>query len=84
MRTTVTLDDQLLADVEELSDIRDRSQLLHTALLELRHRLASQRLASLAGTEPAVAVSPRRRAPHFVAEPETPPYRTRKRTKAAS
>lgn len=84
MRTTVTLDDELLADVEELSGIRDRSQLLREALLEMRHRLASQRLALLAGTEPTVTAPPRRRAPHFVAEPESPPYRAKKRTKADS
>lgn len=84
MRTTVTLDDELLADVEELSGIRDRSQLLREALLEMRHRLASQRLALLAGTEPTVAAPPRRRATHFVAEPESPPYRTKKRNKADS
>ncbi|BAO28354.1 type II toxin-antitoxin system VapB family antitoxin [Sulfuritalea hydrogenivorans] len=82
MRTTVTLDDDLLADVEQLSGIRDRSQLLREALLEMRHRLASQRLALLAGTEPDVVVSPRRRPPHFVSEPEAATYRGKKRSKA--
>ena len=82
MRTTVTLDDNLLADVEQLSGIRDRSQLLREALLEMRHRLASQRLALLAGTEPDVAISSRRRPPHFVSEPDVAPYSAKKRTKA--
>ncbi|MBI5791431.1 MAG: type II toxin-antitoxin system VapB family antitoxin [Rhodocyclales bacterium] len=82
MRTTVTLDEDLLADVEQLSGIRDRSQLLREALLEMRHRLASQRLALLVGTEPDAVASPRRRPPHFVSEPAATPYRTRKRTKA--
>lgn len=72
MRTTVTLDDELLADVEELSGIRDRSQLLREALLELRHRLASQRLAVLGGSEPALDAAPRRRETVLrVAEPAT-------------
>lgn len=84
MRTTVTLDDDLLAEVEQLSGIRDRSQLLREALLEMRHRLASQRLALLAGTEPDVLAPPRRRAPLFVAEPAPAPYRAKKRTKANS
>lgn len=84
MRTTVTLDDALLADVEQLSGIRDRSQLLREALLEMRHRLASQRLASLAGTEPAVVAAPRRRPPHFGSEPAATPYRAGKRSKANS
>jgi hypothetical protein len=82
MRTTVTLDEDLLADVEQLSGIRDRSQLLREALLEMRHRLASQRLALLVGTEPDAAASPRRRPPHFVSEPAATPYRARKRAKA--
>ena len=82
MRTTVTLDDDLLADVEQLSGIRDRSRLLREALLEMRHRLASERLALLAGTEPGVVAPPRRRPPHFVSEPETTPYRAGKRPKA--
>ncbi len=82
MRTTVTLDDDLLADVEQLSGIRDRSRLLREALLEMRHRLASQRLALLAGTESGVVAPPRRRPPDFVSEPETTPYRARKRSKA--
>jgi predicted transcriptional regulator len=82
MRTTVTLDEDLLADVEQLSGIRDRSQLLREALLEMRHRLASQRLALLAGTEPDAVASPRHRPPHFVSEPAATPYRARKRAKA--
>ena len=84
MRTTVTLDDELLADVEQLSGIRDRSQLLREALLEMRHRLASQRLALLAGTEPHVVAAPRRRAPNFVSEPAATPYRAKKKSKASS
>lgn len=72
MRTTVTLDDELLSDVEELSGISDRSQLLREALLELRHRLASERLALLAGSEPQVVAPPRRRAPDFVTESTAP------------
>lgn len=83
MRTTVTLDDDLLNDVEQLSGIRDRSHLLREALLEMRHRLASQRLASLAGTEPKAVASPRRRPPHFVSEP-TAAYVTKKRAKSSS
>jgi hypothetical protein len=66
MRTTVTLDDDLLADVEQLSGIRDRSQLLREALLALRHQIASQRLALLAGSEPALTLTPRRRPLRWV------------------
>ena len=55
---------------------------LREALLEMRHRLASQRLALLAGTEPDAVAAPRRRPPHFVSEPVATPYRARKRSKA--
>lgn len=72
MRTTVTLDDNLLADLEHLSGIRDRSQLLREALLALRHQIASQRLALLGGSEPALAAPPRRRGPALsIAEPDS-------------
>jgi hypothetical protein len=73
MRTTVTLDDELLASVEELSGIRDRSQLLREALLALRHRIASERLSLLGGSEPALTAAPRRRVT-LVAEPDAAPY----------
>jgi hypothetical protein len=75
MRTTVTLDDDLLADVEQLSGIRDRSQLLREALLALRHQIASQRLALLAGSEPALTLTPRRRTAALgAAEPAPAAY----------
>ena len=75
MRTTVTLDDDLLADVEQLSGISDRSQLLREALLALRHQIASQRLALLGGSEPALTAAPRRHGAALrVAEPAAPPY----------
>lgn len=73
MRTTVTLDDELLASVEELSGIRDRSQLLREALLALRHRIASERLSLLGGSEPTLVDTPRRRVT-LVAEPEGAAY----------
>ena len=58
MRTTVTLDDELLADVEQLSGVHDRSQLLREALMALRHQIASKRLALLGGSEPTLATAP--------------------------
>jgi predicted transcriptional regulator len=82
MRTTINLDDDLLAEVEALSGIRDRSSLLREALLEMRHRLTSQRLALLAGTEPGVVAPPRRRAANLLAEPKATPYLAKKRAKA--
>lgn len=83
MRTTVTLDDDLLADVEQLSGISDRSQLLREALMALRHQIASQRLALLGGSEPELTAAPRRRGAALrVAEPAAPPYGATRRNRA--
>ncbi|WP_086470782.1 type II toxin-antitoxin system VapB family antitoxin [Devosia lucknowensis] len=61
MRTTVTLDDELLARAKETTGITETSALLKEALRELLHREASRRLARLGGTEPDLKASPRRR-----------------------
>ena len=82
MRTTVNLDDDLLAEVEALSGIRDRTRLLREALLGMRHRLASERLARLGGSEPGIVTPPRRRAQaNTLAEPAAAPYRAAPRGK---
>ncbi|WP_299883172.1 type II toxin-antitoxin system VapB family antitoxin [uncultured Sulfitobacter sp.] len=61
MRTTVTLDDKLLADAEELTGIKERGPLLTHALKELVHAEASRRLALLGGSSPDAEAPPRRR-----------------------
>ena len=61
MRTTVTLDDELLADAEELTGIKERSRLLNMALERLIHGEASRRLALLGGSSPDLEAPPRRR-----------------------
>lgn len=61
MRTTVTLDDELLADAEEYTGIKEKSALLREALKALIEREASRRLARLGGTIPDIVAAPRRR-----------------------
>jgi Arc/MetJ family transcription regulator len=61
MRTTLTLDDQLLAQAQKISGLTQRSQLLHEALLALVQRESAHRLAQLVGTEPQLTDIPRRR-----------------------
>lgn len=63
MRTTVTLDDQLLEQASRLTGMRDRGPLLREALTALVERESARRLARLGGTEPEIAAAPRRRAP---------------------
>jgi Arc/MetJ family transcription regulator len=61
MRTTVALDDELLAKAEEYTGIREKSALIRAALRALVEREAARRLARLGGSEPDLAVIPRRR-----------------------
>ena len=61
MRTTVALDDELLAKAEEYTGIREKSALIRAALRALVEREAARRLARLGGSEPDLIVIPRRR-----------------------
>ncbi len=61
MRTTITLDDELLAKAHELTGITERSILLHDGLRLLIQREAARRLALLGGSDPTASAAPRRR-----------------------
>lgn len=62
MRTTVTLDDKLLAEASEASGITERSALLHEGLRLIVQREAARRLAALGGSAPGLKLPPRRRS----------------------
>lgn len=62
MRTTVTLDDDLLARASELTGIVEKSALLREALTSLIQREAARRLARLGGSQPDLEDIPRRRS----------------------
>jgi Arc/MetJ family transcription regulator len=62
MRTTINLDDELLARAHELTGIKERTALIHEALRTLIQLEAGRRLARLGGTEPGLEVPPRRRS----------------------
>lgn len=62
MRTTLTLDDQLLAQAQKISGLTERGQLLREALLALVQRESARRLAQLGGTEPQLQSIPRRQS----------------------
>lgn len=61
MRTTVTLDDDLLAKATKLGGALDRSALISAGLKAFIERESARRLARLGGSQPALAVAPRRR-----------------------
>jgi Arc/MetJ family transcription regulator len=61
MRTTVTLDAELLAQAQQLCGDQERSALLKEALQALVQRESARRLAALGGSQPDLAPIPRRR-----------------------
>jgi Arc/MetJ family transcription regulator len=62
MRTTVTLDDELLAKASEAMGISERSVLLHEGLKLIVQREAARRLILLGGSMPDAKAAPRRRS----------------------
>lgn len=62
MRTTLTIDDDLIKKAEELTGVREKSALLREGLKALIERESARRLASLGGTEPDAEVAPRRQS----------------------
>jgi len=61
MRTTMNLDDTLMARAQELVGPMDRTALVHAGLKALIEREAARRLAALTGSEPQLQDVPRRR-----------------------
>jgi Arc/MetJ family transcription regulator len=61
MRTTVTIDDELLADAQEMTGITDKSALMRHALKKLVEREAARRLIALGGSDPDAWAAPRSR-----------------------
>ncbi len=62
MRTTIALDDELLAKAQAFTGLREKSAVVREALKALIERESARRLARLGGTEPGVQM-PRRRRP---------------------
>ena len=63
MRTTVNLDDELMATAAEMTGIEEKPALLREALKALIAREAARRLARLGGSMPELKAPPRRRFP---------------------
>ncbi|MGC2809159.1 MAG: type II toxin-antitoxin system VapB family antitoxin [Bradyrhizobium sp.] len=62
MRTTLAIDDDLLAKAQEYTGLQEKSALVREALKALVEREAARRLARLGGTEPKLRPVPRRRS----------------------
>lgn len=61
MRTTLALDDDLVAEAQRLTGTREKSALVREALGALIERESARRLARLGGSEPGLAPARRRR-----------------------
>lgn len=61
MRTTLNIDDELLAKAEEITGIKEKTSLVKLGLEALIARESSKRLAKLGGTEKNLNMVPRRR-----------------------
>ncbi len=62
MRTTLALDDDLIAQARAYTGIEEKSAIVHEALKALVQREAARRLARLGGSDPHAKAAPRRRS----------------------
>lgn len=62
MRTTLALDDDLVAKAQAFTGLKEKSLLVREALKALIERESALRLARLGGSEPDLTAAPRRRA----------------------
>jgi Arc/MetJ family transcription regulator len=62
MRTTIALDDELLAKARAFTGMKEKSALVREALKALIQRESARRLARLGGTEPHLKAPRRRRS----------------------
>jgi Arc/MetJ family transcription regulator len=62
MRTTIALDDELVAKAQAFSGLKEKSLLVREALTALIEREAARRLALLGGSEPGATLPSRRGA----------------------
>lgn len=60
MRTTVTIDDDLLAKAKSYSGIEETPALIRHALAELVQNEVARRLIALGGSDPGAEAPPRR------------------------
>lgn len=61
MRTTVTIDDDLLDRAAELTGVTERTALLRQGLETLIRVESAKRLAALGGSDPKAGAAPRKR-----------------------
>jgi Arc/MetJ family transcription regulator len=62
MRTTLTLDDELVAKAQAFTGLKPKAHLVREALKALIERESARRLARLGGSQSGLKTPPRRRS----------------------
>ena len=62
MRTTLNIDDELLAEAQRLTGLKEKVALVREGLRALVERESARRLAKLGGSEPQLKPVPRRQS----------------------
>jgi Arc/MetJ family transcription regulator len=62
MRTTLNIDDQLLAEAQRLTGVTEKVALVREGLRALIERESAHRLAKLGGSQPQLKPIPRRQS----------------------
>lgn len=62
MRTTLNIDDELLAEAQRVTGIAEKTALVRAGLIALLERESARRLALLGGSEKTLEAIPRRQA----------------------
>ena len=65
MRTTLIIDDAMLADAMRLTGLKEKTAVVHAGLQALIRRESARRLIALGGSDRQAQAPPRRRPPHF-------------------
>lgn len=61
MKTTLNIDDAILAEASRLTGVKEKTSLVRMGLEALVARYSAQRLVALGGSEPGAKRTPRRR-----------------------
>ena len=62
MRTTLNIDDELLAEAQRITGLTEKTALVREGLRALIERESARRLALLGGSEPQLHAIPRRQS----------------------
>ena len=65
MRTTLNIDDELLAQAMEMTGLKEKTAVVHAGLKELIRQENVRRLIALGGSDPQARAPERRRPPAF-------------------